>query len=47
MKTPDISPIQEPLAPLVESPTSAYVVGVGIGIACAVVVLFLLGALIL
>jgi hypothetical protein len=45
MKTPDISPIQEPLAPLVESPTSAYVVGVGI--ACAVVVLLLLGALIL
>jgi len=46
MKTPDISPIQGPLAPLVESPTSAYVVGVGVGIACAVVVLLLLGALI-
>lgn len=47
MKTPDISPIQGPLTPLVESPTSAYVVGVGIGIAGAFVVLFLLGALIL
>ena len=47
MKTSDISPIQRPLAPLVESPTSAYVAGVGIGIACAVVVLLLLGALIL
>jgi hypothetical protein len=47
MKTPGISPIQGPLAPLVESPTSTYVVGVGVGIACAVVVLFLFGALIL
>lgn len=48
MKTPDISPIQGPLTPLVESPTSAYVVGVGVGIiAGAVVVLFLLGALVL
>jgi hypothetical protein len=47
MKTPDIPPIQGPLAPLVESPTSAYVVGIGVGIACAVVVLFLLGAPIL
>jgi hypothetical protein len=47
MKTPGISPIQEPPATLVESPTSAYVVGVGVGIACAVVTLFLLGALIL
>ena len=47
MKTPDISPIQGPLAPLVESPTSAYVIGVGVGVACAAVVLFLLGALIL
>lgn len=43
MRTPGISPTQDPLAPLVESPTSAYVVGVGI--ACAVVVLLLLGAL--
>jgi hypothetical protein len=47
VKTPAISPIQRPLAPLVESPTSAYAVGVGVGIACAVVILFLLGALIL
>jgi hypothetical protein len=47
MKTPDISPIQGPLAPLVESPTSAYVVGVGVRIGCAVMALFLLGALIL
>ena len=47
MRTPDISPIQGPLTPLVESPTSAYVIGVGAGVACAVVVLLLLGALIL
>lgn len=47
MKTPGISPIQGPLAPLVESPTSAYVVGLGVGIACAVMVLLLLGAPIL
>jgi hypothetical protein len=47
MKAPNISPIEGPLAPLVEPPTPAYVVGVGVGIACAVVALFLLGALIL
>jgi hypothetical protein len=47
MKTSGISPIQGPLAPLVESPMSAYVIGFGVGIACAVMVLILLGAPIL
>jgi hypothetical protein len=47
MKTPGISPIQGPLTRLVESPTPSYVVGLGVGIACAVMVLLLLGAPIL
>lgn len=47
MRTPGIVSTQSPLAPLVDSPTSAFAVGVGIGIACAAVILLLLGALVL
>jgi hypothetical protein len=36
---------QRPLAPLVESPASVYLVGIGIGIASGAFVLLLLGAL--
>lgn len=40
------STAKRPLAPLVESPMSVYVVGLGIGIGCgALALLLLLGAL--
>jgi hypothetical protein len=37
--------VQRSFAPLVESPGSVYVTGVGLGIGCGVLVVFLLGAL--